>query len=81
MEKIEEKKAFTRFELPDGVEVVKYKKPSDSVVVYKSHEVFMLTCEDLQSAKSLRTELITSLELLNFYINQIEKDGKIRYVR
>lgn len=75
------KTPFTRFERPDGIEIIKYHKAFDSVVVYKNAEIYMLCCEDLASAKKLRTELIKSLELLDFYIDQVEESGEIRYVR
>lgn len=74
-------KPFTRFELPDGVATVEYPKAKDSVVCYKDHTQHIWTCENLEAARNLRTELIKSLELLNFYIDQIDKDGEIRYVR
>lgn len=72
---------FTRIEIPDGVEITKFKKADDSVVVYKKHELHLLKCESIESAKKLRHEIIKSLELLDFYINQIEETGKIRYAR
>lgn len=75
------KAPFTRFELPDDVEVVMLPKAFDSVVVYKDHKIHMFICKDLNAARQLQSELITSLELLNFYIQQVEKDGKIRYTR
>jgi len=60
---------FTRFELPDGVEI---KLVGD---------VHMLYCKDIESSRRLRTQIIKAAELLDFYIEQIELDGEIRYLR
>ena len=72
---------FTRFELPDDVDTVEFPNASDSFVKYKRHRTTMYCPKDLQAAKNLRTELLYSLELLNFYIDQVEKEGRIRYTR
>lgn len=65
-------KPFTRFEKPEGVELI------DSV---SKDNTIMICCKDLETARKLRTEVIKSLELLNFYIDQVEETGEIRYVR
>lgn len=75
------KTPFTRFELPDGIDILEYPKASDSVVKYKRHSTMLFSCNDIESARKLRTELLYSLELLNFYIDQAEGPEGIRYLR
>jgi hypothetical protein len=60
---------FTRFELPENVEV----KEVDGV--------WMVYCKSAESARELRTQIIKSLELLNFYVDQIDYEGKINFFR
>jgi hypothetical protein len=60
---------FTRFEKPEGVEI-------ESV-----HGTDMIYSKDLRTARKLRTELIKSVELLDFYIYQMEEIGKIQHYR
>lgn len=75
LENVEERKyPWTRIEWPEKITIVKHLKPAqDSIDV--------VCCDSLEAARELRTELIKSLELLNFYIDQVEKEGHIRYVR
>lgn len=65
---------FTRLYWPDKINLVKNIRPDKP-------NLDMIYCEDLESARKLRTELIRSLELLNYYIDQVEETGEIRYVR
>lgn len=63
---------FTRFEKPDKVNIVSN---------VSKENMHMICCESLESARKLRKEIIESLELLNFYIDQVEEIGYIRFVR
>lgn len=63
---------LTRFDKPDGVEFINKVSRENCI---------MICCKDVESARKLRTELIKSLELLNYYIDQVEQTGEIRYVR
>jgi hypothetical protein len=60
---------FTRFELPDGIEMKEV------------NGVWMVYCKNIESSRLLRTELIKTLELLNFYIDQMDQRGEIQFFR
>lgn len=69
----ERKYPFTRFQMPNGIDVARN--------IGKGHNCDIYCCNSLEAARELRTELIKSLELLNYYIAQVEETGEIRYVR